>query len=270
MITYQSRFLTRGEVWFGNTPGPERVDWMVYHQRQAPMPNGRWRPFYTRVIDLTKLPEVLLAEMDGFTAADVRRAQKKDHTSCQRLEAGERLALSEFIDFYDRFAALKDLGFADRNWLCRTAEAGRLELWAADATDGRRLGYHVLYRDAKRVRSMHSVSFHQEAASKDARRIIGRANRLLVWTCMMHYREAGVEVFDLGGWYNGSTDSALLGINRFKAGFGGSVWCEYQGEVLISPKAWIVMNLARLLPRRNPRKPAASPPARPEVQLEPA
>ncbi len=270
MIIYQSRFLTRGEVWFDNAVGPEPVDWLVYHQRSAPLPRGHWRSFYTRVVDLQPQPEAIMAQMDGFTAADVRRAEKKDHTVCRKLDARDRATVEDFVAFYDRFAAQTHLGAADRTWLGRTAEAGALELWAADHPDGQRLAYHVFYCDPKRVRSFHSVSFHREACSKEARRAIGRANRLLVWTCMRHYRDAGAKLFDLGGWYNGTADAALLGVNRFKEGFGGKVLCEYQGEVIVSLKARVVMALARCLNKAKDRNSSVPAGSGRQVQLEPA
>src|SRR5437588_4781102 len=218
MIVYRSRFLTRGEVWFDNHPTATPVDWIVYHQRSQPISKGSWRPFYTLTIDLTQAPEALLSRMDGFTAADIRKAEKKDLTVCERLEAVNPEVLAEFCGFYDQFAARKDLGSADRHWVERTAEAGNLDLWAAKSPEGPRLVYHAFYRAPNRVRSIHIASLQVESTSKEAQRKIGRGNRLLVWACMLHYREQGIQVFDLGGWYNGKTDSARLGINKFKEG----------------------------------------------------
>jgi len=270
MIVYHSRFLTRGEVWFDNPVSADVVDWLVYHQRSAPLPRGHWRSFYTLVVDLRPEPNAIMAQMDGFTAADVRRAEKKDHTICRKLDPRDRETLDKFVTFYDQFAAKTNLGGADRTWLGRTAEAGALDLWAADDAGGQRVAYHVLYRDPNRVRSFHSVSFHRDACSKEARRVIGRANRLLVWTCMKHYRDAGVQLFDLGGWYNGTTDAALLGINRFKQGFGGKLLGEYQGEIVVSLKARVVKALARLLEKGKRRKSGAVAESGPQVQFEPA
>src|SRR5258708_784935 len=136
MIIYRSRFLTRGEVWFDNSPTEEPVDWIVYHQRSRPMSKGNWRPFYTRVMELTQPPDSLLGQMDGFTAADIKKAQKKDQTVCRKIDAKDRAVLNEFADFYDRFAALKHLGPADRHWLERTVDAGQLDIWAADDPEG--------------------------------------------------------------------------------------------------------------------------------------
>ena len=87
---------------------------------------------------------------------------------------------------------------------------------------------------------------------------------------MMQYRDAGVQLFDLGGWYNGTSDAALLGINRFKEGFGGKVICEYQGEIVVSLKARVVMTLARLIQKRKNRKASVSAEAASQVQFEPA
>lgn len=254
MIIYRSRFLTRGEIWFDNQPTSERVDWIIYHQRSKPAARGKWRPFYTRVIDLTQNSDALLSQMDGFTAADIKKAAKKDQTICRKVDATDERELRQFAEFYDRFAALKHLGPADRPWLERTVAGGKLDIWAADSPTGERQAYHVFYCEPSRVRSLHAASFYAHASTKEAQRKIGRANRLLIWECIMHYKAAGVKVFDLGGWYNGSTDSALLGVNKFKEGFGGRVICEHMGEELKTFKAWSAVTAARVLQKWREQK----------------
>jgi hypothetical protein len=254
MIIYQSRFLTRGEVWFDNEATSEPVDWIIFRQRSRPAAKGKWRPFYTRIIDLTQPADALMAQMDGFTAADIKKAAKKDQTSCRKIDAKDQIALCEFADFYDRFAALKHLGAADRPWLERTAQAGNLDIWAADTPTGERQAYHVFYREGERVRSFHAASFYAHASSKEAQRKIGRANRLLVWESMMHYQAAGLKIFDLGGWYNGTTDSSLLGINKFKEGFGGKVICEFMGQHLKTLKAWSAVTTAQIMDKLKDQK----------------
>jgi hypothetical protein len=260
MIIYHSRFLKRGEVWFDNPATSEPVDWIIYRQRSQPADKGKWRPFYTRVIDLTQPPEAVLAQMDGFTAADIKKAAKKDQTFCQIINARDPVGLREFADFYDRFAAIKHLGAADRPWLECTAQAGNLDIWAADTPTGERQAYHVFYREEARVRSLHAASFYAQASSKEAQRKIGRANRLLIWESMLHYQAAGLKTFDLGGWYNGSTDSALLGINKFKQGFGGKVICEYMGQQLKTFKAWSAVTTAQIMNKLKEQVDRASEP----------
>ena len=63
---------------------------------------------------------------------------------------------------------------------------------------------------------------------------------------MLYYREHGLGIYDLGGWYNGTTDLGRLGINKFKEGFGGNVVCEYEGEQILTAKAWSAVTTARL------------------------
>ncbi len=50
---------------------------------------------------------------------------------------------------------------------------------------------------------------------------IGRANRLLFWTDILHFQQHGLHALDFGGWYPGQSDTRRLGINKFKEGFGG-------------------------------------------------
>ena len=119
---------------------------------------------------------------------------------------------------------------------------------------GERQAYHVFYREDDRVRSLHAASFYAHAATKEAKRKIGRANRLLIWESMMHYQAAGLKIFDLGGWYNGSTDTALLGVNKFKEGFGGKVICEYMGQQLKTLKAWSAVTTAQIMTKLKQQK----------------
>ena len=82
----------------------------------------------------------------------------------------------------------------------------------------------------------------------------------------MHYRNRGVAEYDFGGWYNGTTDQARLGINKFKEAFGGTTVCEYEGEELLTLKAWSVITAARIFQkfggmtdsRNSSERPAAS------------
>jgi len=208
-----------------------------------------------------------MAQMDGFTASDIKKAKKKDQTLCRKIEANDRMRLCEFADFYDRFAALKHLNSADRHWLECTVRADRLDIWAADTPTGERQAYHVFYREDGRVRSLHAASFYAHASSKEAQRKIGRANRLLIWECMMHYQARGVKIFDLGGWYNGSTDSALLGVNKFKEGFGGKVICEFTGQQLKTLKAWSAVTTSQILKKLKEQRTRVETPA---VQYEAA
>lgn len=73
------------------------------------------------------------------------------------------------------------------------------------------------------------------------RNLIGRANRFHHWQDMLRFKQAGIRVYDFGGWYQGTTDTEKLGINRFKAEFGGTVVTNYNCKLLLTAKSrWLV------------------------------
>ena len=87
MITYRSRFLARGEVWFDNERDYSRpVDWIIYHQRSHAVPGAKSRYFYTYAIDLTRSREELHARVGRDTAYKIRRARERDKITCEILD----------------------------------------------------------------------------------------------------------------------------------------------------------------------------------------
>jgi hypothetical protein len=76
-----------------------------------------------------------------------------------------------------------------------------------------------------------------------------------MWSDILRYKAEGLEIFDFGGWYQGS-DLAMLKINDFKRGFGGQVLREYECEQTLTLKGRVVlavaavMNKARCVPRK--------------------
>src|SRR5689334_23794685 len=104
MITYRSRFLARGEVWFDDEPDCSRaVDWIIYHQRSRPVPGARSRYFHTYVIDLTKSCEQLLANLNQDTAYKIRRARERDKIICESLDPKVPKLMNGFEQMYNAF-----------------------------------------------------------------------------------------------------------------------------------------------------------------------
>jgi len=247
MIVYQSRFLTRGEVWFDDEPDASKVDWILYHQRSRPVPAARWRYFYTRLIDLTASPEELFGQMSKDTAFKIRRARDRDKVQCEWRDPCDPCVLDEFVEVHDRFAALKGLPPLDRRGLSSMAASGALGISVAKDAQGRPLVYHGHYRNSLRTCCLYSASKYLELDSSAARNAIGRANRFLYWSEMLQAREQGKKYFDFCGWYPGDSDPALLKINQFKKGFGGEVVREYECEQICTRWGWVVLKIAGLL-----------------------
>ena len=248
MITYSSRFLTRGEVWFDNEPDDaQSVDWIIYHQRSRPVPRAKWRYFYTSIIDLTQSCEQLLAQLNQDTAYKIRRARDRDKILCEGCDPRDPAIISLFEQMYNEFAAMKGLYRLDRARMESMAAAGVLDLSVAKDPQGNALVYHANYRDPWRATELELPSLYRKLTDSAARNVIGRANRYLIWSDLLRYKEQGLKYFDFGGWYPGTTDQALLKINDFKRGFGGQVVREYECERILSLKGWVVLHAAELL-----------------------
>jgi hypothetical protein len=94
------------------------------------------------------------------------------------------------------------------------------------------LATHAYFFEQHRTRLTHSASLFRLEADRAQRNRIGRVNRLLHWDDIVRFRELGSSAYDMGGWYSGNRNDALLRINSFKKGFGGSVvdeWDVFRG-----------------------------------------
>src|SRR5207253_7222847 len=138
------------------------------------------------------------------------------------------------------------------------ARNGTLDLSLVADPAGTPLAWHVNYRTPGRARQLHSIAFFR--GDKAERNLVGRAHRYQTWMDILRFKEAGIPIFDLGGWYHGKTDAELLKINAFKEEFGGKVVCQYICErgISLRGKAYVALrNLAgkgafNALARREP------------------
>jgi hypothetical protein len=269
MIVYSSRFLTRGEVWFDDEPKNTRLlDWMLYNLRSHPAPGTRWKYFHNYVIDLTQTTEHLLKQLNEDTAYKIRRARDRDMIICESCDASDPTVLDRFEEMYNPFAAMKGLQPLNRTRLNAMAAVGALDLSVANDPQGNALVYHANYRNHERATELYLPSLYRNASESATRNMIGRANRYLTWSDILRYKEQGLKSFDFGGWYAGTTDSALLRINDFKRGFGGQVIREYECEQILTLKGWVVLNTAKLLKRARLLRSAPKAQARQPATVE--
>jgi hypothetical protein len=256
MFVYQSRFLTRGEVWFDNESNGAAVDWILYRNRSAPVAGARSRNFYNRLIDLEKTPEELLAQMDPKTIAKINAAAE-DKTCCEWRGLTDGPLLDEIETMWNQsIEAKRRWGMLNRKWLAEMISAQALELAAARDGDGRLLVYAGIFRDKHRVQQLMSVSPPKAALVPVIRSKTNRASCFLLWNTMLRLKQQGVRYFDFGGWYPGNEDIQLLGANAFKKSFGGQVVREYECEQILTLKGWIVLTGARLITRARDFRPA--------------
>jgi hypothetical protein len=255
MFIYRSRFLTRGEVWFDDEPDGARVDWVYHRQRTRPLIGQRSREVYTRVIDLQRPPAGIRADMEAKTVRKIEEAEAADHLRWERCAPHDVASLDHAEAMWNEFAAAQHTPPFERAWINQIFAAGALDIAAARDPAGNVLAYHLVYLTRRRARQLIAISPYRPAPSAAWRNVVSRANCFIHWKNFLTYREKGIECFDFGGWHQGKTDIRLLGINRFKAGFGGRVVREFDCEQPVTLKGWFGLNLARALARLNHTRP---------------
>src|SRR2546421_491953 len=139
----------------------------------------------------------------------------------------------------DAFAASKGVPPIRRSQLDAMASAGKLVISAAVGGEGDVLAMHAYFFEKDRARLTHSASLFRLQADSAQRNRIGRVNRLLHWDDIMQFRELGSSMYDMGGWYTGNRNQALLRINSFKREFGGSVVNEWDVFRAGSIRGWL-------------------------------
>ncbi len=276
MFVYRSRFLRRGEVWFDAEPAAGTgVDWIYHRQRSRPLANHRSKPFHTRLIDLRPAPSGLLAAMDPRTVAKITDAQDKDKLRCEPCDTRDPKLMDEIEERWNRFALAQNTPRLERAWLEPFRAAGALDVVAARDRSGTVLVHHVVLLTPGRARQLIAIAPYQPVPDMAWRNAVSRANCLVHWHNFTAYRQRGIDWFDFGGWYRGTTDITLLGINAFKKSFGGTVVEEFDCEQPVTLKGRTALALARLWGRlkqaRRPvnpepeRKPRATVPDAPGV-----
>jgi hypothetical protein len=240
MIVSQGRFCRLATVYFEEEPVPVDVDIIHYIQRSSPVPGSYSSVFCTIVLDLGRAPDILLSAMHRNTRNEIRHGMRKGlrHFAW----SNNRAVLEHACDFYDRFASLKGLPPADRRYLRLLLRAGRLDLSVVRDGD-RELVWHAYYRSPERVLNLISASLFMAHADATERALIGIANRYHTWMDMLMYKQAGIRIFDQGGWYDGTKDQEKLRINNFKERFGGTIVRNFDCHRPITLKGTLVLEV---------------------------
>jgi hypothetical protein len=128
--------------------------------------------------------------------------------------------VDRFVDFFNDFASKKHTFATSRR---RIEEVGdNLKISFAEY-NGQLLAAHsyLIDKELKIVRHFHSSS--KRLDENTDKNLVGRANKFLTVRDILYFKENGYKVFDFGGYAANTTDESLLGINKFKLMFGGTV-----------------------------------------------
>lgn len=246
MIVFERRFVLVGENWFDEEPDISSVDVVKYVQRSSPMDGICYEEFHTMLIDLNQDSDVLMSKMNKNTRYEIKRADARDGLVYEYYAAPTISLISEFCDFYDHFALQKGLAKIDRAVIQTYANYRVLGLSRVRMDDGKTLVWRCYYCSSDRVRSLKSASYFRDSQNSEIRRLIGRANRYGHWQGMLRFKTEGISTYDMSGWYSGSQDEDKLRINKFKEGFGGETFKNYNFERGITVKGKLYLRARRI------------------------
>lgn len=184
-------------------------------------------PFLTSHIDLHRSYDSLFTSCDRQVRQEVRRSEDKDAIAVEINTNPDNKSIALFRDFYNRFAVSRQLPKCRHLQLQLLAQCDGLTLTSAYDDSGSLLVAHAYVTDGKRARALYSASHFRDEANNAQRALCGRANRLLHWKDIGHFKERGYEVYDVGGIGDTNKNPALAGINQFKKKFGGVQVIEY-------------------------------------------
>jgi len=209
-------FLKRRIIWFGSQPSIWNCFTTVYKQSAQCKPAAGYKreAFYTKIIDLSQEENAIQRGFKKNTLYEVNRAVRDGVLTT--VENNHK----NFLTFYNLFAPTKNLSPINsskikcygQNLIVTKAIYENLDIV---------MHSYVVDSTLKRVRLLHTASLYRNEDSVEMKAIIGRANRLLHFTDMCHFKKLGFTEYDLGGYALNTEDKVLEGINRFKDGFGG-------------------------------------------------
>lgn len=248
MIAYQKKFIRIVECWNGEDVEAKGADLKRRFQQAQPINGMLCREFFTVLIDLTRDPETLFAQMKRGTRYEITRARTRDDLVYDCWNGNDASVFEEFCEYAGVVLTQKGQPKPDRNWLSLLAKAGLLELTHASDGAGTKLVWHAYHRSAHRVTLLYSASSFRNNPSLEFRNLVGRANRYQHWQDMLRFKDAGITTYDFGGWYDGTTDIERLRINKFKEQFGGEIVKNYICEQALTLKGALFLRIrTRLL-----------------------
>lgn len=252
VVRFSRHGLRMAEQWLDEPVArPQACDVLLLQQYTRVPQHAFSSPFVSLTLDLTQSEDALLQGLNRDTKYKVRRAQGKDAVECIHEIVASKDLCRQFQDFYDEFAAAKGVGRVHSVEFLARANAGALRLSRA-VYGGQTVVWHVHAATAERATLLYSASHFRQLDDNDMRAAIGRANRLLHWSDILHFKAEGLKVYDFGGWYGGTDDGALLKINQFKEGFGGVRAEQVNAALALSWRGWAYLRLRQMLsPRRR-------------------
>jgi|KBSMisStaDraftv2_1062788.scaffolds.fasta_scaffold00187_17 lipid II:glycine glycyltransferase (peptidoglycan interpeptide bridge formation enzyme) len=220
MVSFDKRFsvLTVHENWFDlrykATDLFGLTAYMHVKDSLKKIPFGIKEASHTVENDLKQGKDSLFGNFSKDYRRQIRKAEEEG------MECSFREDIDEFVRIYNEFAASKKVNLTSRQ---RIEEMKEFFQMSFVSYQGITLAAHsyLMDKDLRIVRAYHSAT--QRLSGEFDKNLVGRANKLLHYKDMLHYKELGYEIYDFGGYTQDAQDKGLQGINEFKLNFGGTI-----------------------------------------------
>jgi lipid II:glycine glycyltransferase (peptidoglycan interpeptide bridge formation enzyme) len=170
---------------------------------------------YTVVLSINEEEQTIFNNFRTSIQQEIRKS-KNDGVVCEV----NNNKIDEFVNFYNEFAKAKGIYTTNTQ---RIKEMGSSFCMTFATLNEETLVAHsyLVDKSNKIARLFHSASKRLEGQVD--KNLISRANKLLTFEDIIHFKKVGIEVLDFGGYAKDTDDKSLKGINEFKLSFGGAV-----------------------------------------------
>jgi hypothetical protein len=230
MIEIRRRMVVRRDVWFDEPWAEDGADLVVFYHWSGAVNPAAALEVHSLEIDLRQ-PIAEIWKGVAPTARNLIQRAEKEGISVQMWANPGKETIDEFFEAHRRFAQERGLNSEDPIWMQTYCAQNALLLTRASTADGKPLVWHSYSKGKDWARLLHSISIEGDPSQRKA---IGWANRYLHWMDLLECQKQGIQRFDFGGWYSGTTDEKLLRINAFKEQFGGVKTRRYHSMLATS------------------------------------
>jgi hypothetical protein len=193
VIRFAKKLVRFAEAWADEELPLTGADVVRHFQCSVPVVGAQARANHTLLLDLTPPENCLWDQLKRSTRYEIRRAIGNDHLTCETLEGAESAtALREFCRFFSAAAKKNPQPQLDGIWLRAISRYGQLRLTRTRSENGAILAWHAYHLGPQRATLLSSASFFRSQKSDAARQMLGRANRLLHWRDVLHFKGSGL------------------------------------------------------------------------------
>lgn len=212
---------------------------------------GEWKGnAYSSWIDLLQNEEVILQQFSKTRKYEVRRAKERDNLKVLFQDALEDAELSEFEEYYNRFADQTDGLMGHRLDIEKVKALNKQKQFVLakilDSESNVLVMHGYIIDMEKKIAALFSSSSHfREENEKKA--LISRANGLLHYESMLYFKNRGLNIYDFGGIYLGNINLRYANVTSFKQSFGGKKMVFQNGIIIPIREAKIIdCNLSKI------------------------